>query len=125
MNCVTQADLAVEWVHPAEPVYREVDHQKTVVVTFELELEFRSWGLKDVTVAPQGVVTVPLFIHDYPNGQSDAAIERGVSVSLDLARCKVKYQPVGNGSCTITAVELRLTPEFEPDYRFCEIHVRR
>jgi len=121
-----EADLDVTWVHPANPVYREVDHQKTVVVNFMLDMEFRSWGLKSIEVIPSGTVNIPLFVRDYATVDDDNDTVREIVVSVDLSKCKVNYTAGdGYGTVAVTGFDLHLTSEWKVDYRFSEVQVVR
>lgn len=126
MNCTNEVDLTVTWVHPAEPIYREVEYRKKVVVNFTLDMEFRSWGLKSVEVIPFGTATVQLTVKDFASANDEIGTEREVVVSVDYSKCKVKHEKGdGYGTVTVTGFTLHLTPEWLPDYRFSQIHVTR
>lgn len=128
MDFFSQADLEVSWPKPELPTYREVDHQNTAIVSFRLHMEFRSWGLKSIEVAPFGSVTVTLFVNDFtsPSGAGNGSEEkREVTVTVELEKCRVSYLPQGNGRVCVSALQLQLLPDWTPDYQHCKVVVTR
>ena len=104
-------------------VYSKLSHgeletsQRTVMVPFMLDLEYRSWGLKEATliIKPGARATVNVTYLTYDDDGNESSRESSVEVELD--RLPARQVPIGSGGLTVYQVYLELDGEGQVDYK--------
>ena len=79
-----------------------------VIVPFDLEFEYRTWGVKDVSVFCKGVVDVPYMKTDEAGGTTEGVF------TLDLEQLDTEW--ASGGRYTADSIDIWLDAEGEIDY---------
>jgi hypothetical protein len=94
--------------------------RKKIDVPFRLDLDVRSWGIKNIGVLVDGMINVPIFLNDIET--SRLLEERNVVV--DLAKIN-KEEIKGNGAVTLGEMDLYLDQNLNVDYKSSSLEIYR
>ena len=81
-----------------------------VSIPFKIDIESRSWGIKDIHVSTSAVVEIPITLAQYRDEVSEERI-----ASVDLSKIK-QDESSGNGKVYIESLQLHLNDDFSVDY---------
>ena len=101
--------------------YDILPYQSTVTVSFDIEIEERGWGIKDITVTTSHSFNYLLGIEETDaSGKIINSIEK--SIPVDLGKIK-KEEIKGKGVYTLGILELYLDPNFQVDYKNSSLEI--
>ena len=98
----------------------DVEGPGSLFIKFYIQIEARSWGIKDISVSPIGIINVPISITDV---ESMRVLEER-EVTLDLNQIK-KEETTGNGVITLGALDLYLDKDFNVDYSNSSLEIMK
>lgn len=84
-----------------------------VKVPFVINVDMRSWGIKDISVYATGTIIVHLFINQWGDNE-DTESEKDLFV--DLSKLPEQEEPHRTGVYTVTELDIELNEQFEVDY---------
>lgn len=87
-------------------------------IDFNIEVEARSWGIKDIGVFVDGVVKVPIYVND---SATNRLVEER-SVDVDLSKIK-KEESDKSGIVTLGDLTLYLDGNFNVDYNNSSLEI--
>ncbi len=96
-----------------------VDVNSKVRVNYFIEIDHRSWGIKDINISPIGTIEVPYSISRNPSGADEVTTEHTVMVELS----KIKQEVMEGSGVWIQSLELYLLPDGSVDYKRSELNV--
>lgn len=122
MKITKIAQVSEEYTNNAEiSIYdtdlnREVESaSKTIPINFVVEIEARSWGIKDINayIVPQ-ILTVPLIVTSW-DANNDEHEEQKV-IQVDLSKLS-HHKNKGSGVITVSELHINLDKDFNVDYK--------
>jgi hypothetical protein len=81
-----------------------VDHEVSSIkanVSFEIEMEYRSWGIKDISIVPRGVVNFEIEITD-----TDDKVVNTISGKIDWLEVSYEFNWINGNAYTIEDLEV-------------------
>lgn len=88
------------------------------MVTFDINTDVRSWGIKSIHVAPRKIDTISAILEDY---SIDNAPEKTITIEVDASRLKTQTET--GRSITTGELDLWLNPDMSVNYDESEITV--
>lgn len=88
------------------------------MVTFDIDMDVRNWGIKSIHVLPKKIETISAVMEDY---SVDDAPEQTVTIEVDAS--KLKTQTETGRAITTGELELWLNPDMSVNYDKSEIIV--
>lgn len=94
---------------------REVESgNKQIPVNFRIDIEARSWGIKDISVfITSTVLTIPIVVTTFDANSNDRQEDRTIQVDLSKMR---KHEDTGSGVVTVSEINIVLDQNFNIDY---------
>ena len=127
-TAVAELDVSVD--RSPEAPYSWVDsHDPEVSIKFSLDIEYRGWGIKEISITPHpGEVTVNYQVPDesgkadgdYGEVYGDKMVDK--EVTFDPSKLR-RDDTLEKGLVTITKVDLQLNANGEVDYHRSYIEV--
>lgn len=75
-----EANIKVQLTSEPDRKFELVDDE--VLLGFDISIEYRSWGIKDITIKPLGTITI-----DYLVGEDEAG-----TLNIDVDDTKIEYE---------------------------------
>ena len=102
--------VAVYGLDVARPGFIEDESYWKTTVNFMIDIEARSWGIKDITVTPTGMINLQVSI----SSETDETKMATLSLSFDASL--LKREKMSSDSVTVGDIDLWVNPDLTPDY---------
>lgn len=93
--------------------YTDMECPKHATVTFDVELECRDYGIKEIDVFPRGTVPIQFTTTTF-DGDNENVVDR--SVSVDVRLCKAEFTSGKHGQCFVDSLTVYLKPDWTVNY---------
>lgn len=92
-----------------------------VSVSFQIEIEARSWGIKGIYVYPTGVAQISGIVESREGDRN--LPEEDKTIAVDLTKIKSDYQRRGNGVVTLGDMTVYIDDNYQVDYGRSSIEI--
>jgi len=96
----------------------DVEGPDDIFMGFHIEIEARSWGIKDINVWVRGTIKIPISINDIETMR--LIEEKEIIVDLDKIK---KEETTGQGIVTVRSIDVYLDANFNVDYNHSSLEI--
>lgn len=87
---------------------RELEYDKQVQIPYNIDLDIRNWGIKDISLLVTDTIEIPYSVVEYDaNGEESSRQDK--ALTLDLSTAEIEW--VAGGSFGLSELDISLTAE--------------
>ncbi len=86
----------------------EMEYEKQVQIPYNLDMDIRDWGIKDIGLLVTATIEIPYTMITY-DANGNEADRQEKTLTLDLSTAEIEW--VGGGSFGLSELDISLTPE--------------
>jgi len=102
--------LSVYGLEAAKPGMIADEANWKVDVQFGIDVEYRDWGIKGISLTPHGVVELAIPM----SSEQDESVREDVMLRFEPGKLKVERAP--SDAVTVGDIDLWVNPDLTPDY---------